>query len=185
MYSSSQKYTRLGALVKLYNLKGKYGWFDTSFSNLLSLLVDMLLENNTLPRCAYEAKNTMSALSLQYEKIYACPNDCIRYRKEYDNLSECLTCGVSRWQKKDGLKEKYRKWVPAKVLWYFPLIPRFKRLFQSPQTAKDLTWHANETEVDGKLCHPTDSQAWKLVDDKWSSFAFEYRNICLALSADP
>ena len=64
LYPSSQKYTRLGALVKLYNLKGKYGWSGTSFLDLLSLLVEMLSENNTLPRCAYEAKNTMPALSL-------------------------------------------------------------------------------------------------------------------------
>lgn len=64
LYPSLQKYTRLCALVKLYNLKGKYGWSDTSFSDLLSLLVDMLLENNTLPRCTYEAKKAMSALGL-------------------------------------------------------------------------------------------------------------------------
>lgn len=84
-------------------------------------------------------------------------------------------------RKKNGSKEKYRKWVPAKVLWYFPLIPRFKRLFQSPQTVKDLTWHANERGVYGKLRHLADSPAWKLVDDKWPSFASESRNLRLAL----
>lgn len=112
LYSSSQKYTKLGALVKLYNLKGKYGWSNTSFSDLLSLLIDMLPENDTLPRCTYEAKKSMFALGLQYEKIHACPNDCVLYRKEYENLSECPTCEVSQWQKKDGSKEKYRKWFP-------------------------------------------------------------------------
>ena len=118
------------------------------------------------------------------KKIHACSNDCVLYRKEYENLSECPTCRVSQWQKKNGSKEKYRKGVPVKVLWYFPLILRFKRLFQSSQIVKDLTWHANEREVDGKLHHPADSPAWKLVDDKWPSFASEYRNFRLALSAD-
>lgn len=58
LYPTSQKYTRLGALVKLYNLKEKYGWSDTSFSDLLSLLVDILPENNTLPRSTYETKKS-------------------------------------------------------------------------------------------------------------------------------
>ena len=50
------------------------------------------------------------------------------------------------------------KGVPVKVLWYFPPIPRFKRWFQSAQTAKHLTWHATRREIDGQLYHPADSQ---------------------------
>ena len=41
--------------------------------------------------------------------------------------------------------------VPAKVLWYFPPIPRFKRT------------------KDGKLCRPADSPAWHLVDSNTKS----------------
>ena len=126
----------------------------------------------------------MFALGLRHEKIHTCSNDCIWYRKEYDNLSECPTCRVSQWQKKYGSKEKYRKETPANVLWYFPLISRFKQLFQSSQTAKDLTWHTNEREVGDKLCHPADSPAWKLVDDQWPSFASESRNLRLGVSTD-
>ncbi|TYJ96924.1 uncharacterized protein E5676_scaffold220G00270 [Cucumis melo var. makuwa] len=37
---------------------------------------------------------------------------------------------------------------------------------------------------DGKLLHPTDSPAWKLVDFKWPDFSYEPRNLRLALSAD-
>ena len=117
LYPRSHKYTKLKALVKLYNLKGKYGWSDTSFSDLLSFLVDMLPEYNTLPKCTYEAKKTLSALGLEYEKIHACPNDCILYRKEYENLNECPTYGVSRWKKKDSSKrQEYRKGIPVRVL---------------------------------------------------------------------
>ena len=43
------------------------------------------------------------------------------------------------------------KGVPAKVLWYFPPIPRFRRMFQSPKIANDLKWHAKERENDGQL----------------------------------
>ncbi|XP_052297107.1 uncharacterized protein LOC127902292 [Citrus sinensis] len=184
LYPGSNKFTKLSALVKLYNIKGRYGWSDSSFSNLLSALSDMLPEGNDLPVSMYEAKKTMSALGLEYIKIHACPNDCILYRKEYESLSNCPTCDESRWKKRDGSVAAYRKGVPAKVLWYFPPIPRFRRLFQSSQTAKDLTWHINEREIDGKLRHPADSSAWKLVDEKWPTFALEPKNMRLALSAD-
>ncbi|KAA0058445.1 uncharacterized protein E5676_scaffold535G00240 [Cucumis melo var. makuwa] len=42
----------------------------------------------------------------------------------------------------------------------------------------------NERIEDGKLRHPADSPAWKLVDFKWPDFGSEPRNLRLALSAD-
>lgn len=72
----------------------------------------------------------------------------------------------------------------AKVVLYFPPISRFRRMFQSPQTIKDITWHANEREIDGKLNHSADLLTWKSVDDKRPDFASESRNLRLALSAD-
>ncbi|KAL6276900.1 hypothetical protein ACE6H2_020501 [Prunus campanulata] len=130
----------------------------------------------------YEAKKTLSALGMSYEKIHACSNDCILYRKEYENATNCPTCGISRWKEtKDGfLKEG----VAAKVVWYFPPIPRFKRMFQSHKTAKSLTWHAARKSVDGYMSHPADSPSWKLVDEKWPDFGNEPRNLRLALSSD-
>ncbi|KAL6286413.1 hypothetical protein ACE6H2_010803 [Prunus campanulata] len=104
----------------------------------------------------YEAKKTLCALGLSYEKINACPNDCILYRKEYEDSTNCPTCGISRGKEtKDGfLKEG----VAAKVLWYFPPIPRLKRLFQSHETAKNLTWHAARKSIDDVYLEP-------LIDD--------------------
>ena len=74
------KYTKLSALVKLYNLKARYGWSDKGFSELLQLLGDMLPLNNEMSLSIYEAKKTFSALGMEYQKIHACPNDCILYR---------------------------------------------------------------------------------------------------------
>ena len=69
-------------------------------------------------------------------------------------------------------------------MWYFPPIPRFKRLFQSRKFAKDLIWHAQEREFDGKMCHPSDSPSWKIVDHRWPNFASKPRNLRLVISAD-
>ena len=57
-------------------------------------------------------------------------------------------------------------------------------MFQSSETAKDLTWHANERVDDGKLQHPVDSPSWKLVDNKWPIFALDPRSLRLALAAN-
>ena len=37
--------------------------------------------------------------------------------------------------------ENSKKGPSVKVLWYLPIIPRFKRLFANRDDAKGLTWH--------------------------------------------
>ncbi|BBG99554.1 hypothetical protein Prudu_009280 [Prunus dulcis] len=70
-------------------------------------------EGNTLPSFMYEAKKTLSALGMSYEKIHTCLNDCILYWKDYDDSTNCPTCGVSRW--KEGKDSILKEGVPAKV----------------------------------------------------------------------
>ena len=107
-------------------------------------------KDNEMSSSFYEAKKTLCLLGMPYEKIHACPNDCILYRKKFENEVSCPVCGVSRWQKKRN-SEEVRDGVPAKLLWYISPIPRFLRLFWNPDHAKNLTWHANERIQDGKL----------------------------------
>jgi hypothetical protein len=70
------------------------------------------------------------------------------------------------------------------VLWYLPIIPRFKRLFANANDAKNLRWHALERECDGQLRHPADSLQWKKVDDLYPDFGNEARNLRLGLATD-
>ncbi|XP_031742172.1 uncharacterized protein LOC116404095 [Cucumis sativus] len=183
LYEGCKKYTKLSTLVKLYNLKVRYGWSDTSFSELLETLKEILPTTNELPNSLYEAKKTLGALGMEYEKIHACPNNCCLYRKEFANAIECPECGQSRWKNVKDTNER-RKQILSKVIWYFPIIPRFKRLFRSIECVENLTWHSTERINDGKLRHPANSPAWKLVDMKWPDFDSEPRNLCLALSVD-
>ncbi|XP_074356030.1 uncharacterized protein LOC141695703 [Apium graveolens] len=69
-------------------------------------------------------------------------------------------------------------------MWYFPIIPRFKRKFKSSSTAELLTWHSNQRIHDGQMCHPADSPSWRNIDYRWPAFGSEPRNLQLALSAD-
>ncbi|XP_073152024.1 uncharacterized protein [Henckelia pumila] len=121
LYPRCTKFTKLSAIVKLFNFKAKYSWSDKSFTDLLLLFGEMLPGENELPLSLYDAKKSLRALGMDYVRIHACPNDCILYRKEYEDFANCPTCGTSRW--KVGNKSKVREGVPTKVLWYFPPIP--------------------------------------------------------------
>ena len=97
------KHSKLSSLMKLYNIKRLYDSSDSGFSVLLEVMNEILPNDNSLPKSMYEAKNIMKLLGLDYEKIHACRNDCILYRNEFENLSECPRCEASRWQiRKDG-----------------------------------------------------------------------------------
>ncbi|XP_062014257.1 uncharacterized protein LOC133730737 [Rosa rugosa] len=182
LYPGCNRHTKMNVLVRLYNLKAKHGMSDAAYSDWLIAFAEFLPIGNEIPASVYEAKKTLSALGTDYTKIHACPNDCILYRKQYADEMCCPTCGISRWEVCKNKKE--REGVPAKVLWYFPPIPRFKRMFQLIETSKSLTWHATNRNQDGLIRHPADSASWKLVDDKWPDFGNEPQNLRLALSSD-
>ncbi|XP_074327703.1 uncharacterized protein LOC141665615 [Apium graveolens] len=183
LYPGCEGYTKMKALVKFYNLKAKYEISDTCFSEMLLLVGSMLPQGNTFPSSFSEAKKSLCALGMEYEKIHVCLNDCLLYRGERDeDETKCRICQASRW--KLNKKGDELEGIPAKVLWYFPLIPRLRNLFNSPQTSKDLTWHDRERLKDGKLRHPADAQTWKEVDARWPDFSSDPRNLRLALSSD-
>ncbi|CAL2255056.1 unnamed protein product [Prunus armeniaca] len=72
----------------------------------------------------------------------------------YEAKKTLSTLGTT-W--KEGKDSILKDGVPAKVVWYFPPIPRFKRMFQSHKTTKSLTWHAARKSVDGQMSHLADS----------------------------
>ncbi|XP_073058473.1 uncharacterized protein [Primulina eburnea] len=128
-------------------------------------------------------KKLLKPFDLGYEKIHACPNDCCLFRKELKELDSCPKCGSSRW-KVDKVTFKVRKGVPEKVLRYFPVIPRFKRMFKSEEMAEDLIWHSNHKSQDHMMRHPVDSVAWDTINHKWPTFASDPRNLRLGLATD-
>jgi hypothetical protein len=83
-------------------------------------------------------------MGIEYKKIHACPNDCILYWKDNEEKDKCPKCMISRYKKKgdDEGSDVSTKGPPAKVLWYLPIIPRFKRLFANATDAKNIRWHS-------------------------------------------
>ena len=183
VYEGCTNFTKLSALVGLWNLKASGCWSNSSFTKLLEFLRRLLPEGNKLPTSMYEAKKTLSTLGMDYEKIHACENDCVLYRHEYEDENFCPVCQQARWKKgkepKDG-----KNGVPKKVLWYIPPVPRLRRLFGNPEHAKNLTWHHDKRVDDGMLRHPADSPQWKTFEADHPNFSADPRNIHFALSTD-
>ncbi|GJR59299.1 hypothetical protein Tco_1501461 [Tanacetum coccineum] len=125
----------------------------------------------------------MRMMGSGYKKIHVCSNNCILYWKDNKELTVCPTCGISRW-KVDNKTHKVYENIPTKVMWYFPIIPRLQRLFKLESILEDLRWHATRRITDGVLRHPTDSQAWRTIDEKFLEIAKDPRNLRLGISAD-
>ena len=53
-YSGCTKFNKLGFLMKLFNVNGRFGWSGNSFIVLLSVLADGLPENNEISTSMFE-----------------------------------------------------------------------------------------------------------------------------------
>ena len=96
LYEGCTKFSIFSAIVVLFQLKTLCGWTNKSFTLLLQVLRDMLPSDAKLPKDHYEAKKIVRDLGLGYEKIYACPNDCMLFWKQNVNLEACPCCKASR-----------------------------------------------------------------------------------------
>nr|CAD40434.3 OSJNBa0035B13.7 [Oryza sativa Japonica Group] len=181
---------KLDTTLEFLQWKAKNGVSDKAFGDLLKLIKNILPEGNKLPETTYEAKKIVCPLGLEVQKIHACPNDCILYRaEEYENLEACPVLKALRYKIRredpgevDGQPTKKR--IPAKVMWYFPIIPGLRRLFRNKGNARMMRWHAEEHQQDGILRHPADGSQWQNIDRKFKDFGKYTRNIRFGLSTD-
>ena len=81
----------------------------------------------------------------------------------------------------EGQWGRKQKRHAVKSMRYFPLGPRLQRLFMSPKMAEQMRWHATDANVDGKMRHPRDGDAWKSFDQDFPDFAYDPRNVRLGL----
>ncbi|XP_052137571.1 uncharacterized protein LOC127756216, partial [Oryza glaberrima] len=185
-----QGHKKLDTTLEFLQWKAKNGVSDKAFGDLLKLVKNILPGGNKLPETTYEAKKIVCLLGLEVHKIHACPNDCILYRgEEYENLEACPVCKALRYKIRrddpgevDGQLTKKR--IPAKVMWYFTIIPRLRRLFRNKGNARMLRWHAEERQQDGMLRHPADGSQWRNINRKFKEFGKDARNIRFCLSTD-
>ncbi|KAL5563546.1 hypothetical protein UlMin_033293 [Ulmus minor] len=182
LYPGVSSFSSLNFLVKLMHLKVMNKWTNKSFDELLKLL-KLAFPKIDLVESHYEAKRLMTKMGLGYQSIHVCKNDCALFWNENSMSETCPVCSESRWKMQEG--RRTGKNVPYKVLRYFPLAPRLKRLFATSKTAKLMRWHqAGKSTDDNVMRHPVDGRAWKDFDKKHPEFADDVRNVRLGLAAD-
>ncbi|KAI3458716.1 hypothetical protein Pfo_015379 [Paulownia fortunei] len=181
LYSGSTNFSAFSFLVKLMHVKVLNGWSNKSFNMLLQLLREVFPKLNAIPTSHYEAKKILRELELGYESIHACKNDCILFWDEHEGKDTCSTCKKPQFK----YDEANNKTIPQKVLRYFPLKPRLKRLFLSKHIARDMRGHKEKNvETDGVLRHPANAEAWKEFDKLHEIFANDPRNVHLGLATN-
>ena len=141
MHLGCTSFTQLITVLGLVNLKARFRWSEKSFTNLLVLLKTMLPKDNMLPKSHYETKKILCPMGMEYQKIHACPNDYILYRNQFAKMHNYPTCGVSCYKLNNGQCSddvSTNNSRLAKVCWYLPIMPRFKRFFANANDAKYL-----------------------------------------------
>jgi hypothetical protein len=150
------------------------------------LFNDVLPSNHKMPKDIYQSKKLLSALGMEYEKIDVCKDNCMIFYKEHKNEKKYLKCVKPRFVEvvnEDG--EMVMTKTAHKQLHYMPLTPRMKRLFISKKTAGPMRWHKEGVrENDQVMVHPSDSEAWKALDDFDPDFARDARNVRIGLATD-
>jgi hypothetical protein len=150
------------------------------------MISDMLPEYHILPKNMYEAQKVLRALKMPYEKMHACPNGCVLFRKDHEKATHCPKCKASRYIEVDSGegRPKTQLTTPVSVLRYLSPIERIQRMYMTKEYAKQMTWHKTGRRYSDNLTHPSDAEAWTKFDEKHADKAGEARNVRVALATD-
>jgi hypothetical protein len=181
LWDGCMNHSKLSAVAQVFTIKSDHGFSEASYDKIIKWARSILPEGNMQKENFYAAKSMMKPLSLGYQKINMCPNFCILYYLENAEVTECMTCGHSRYKPRTGRRKTL---VAYKKFRYFPITPRLQRLFMSPRTVEHMTWHQSHHAVDEVMVHPYDGEAWKHFNNVHPHFLDESRNARLGLCTD-
>jgi hypothetical protein len=119
----------LAFVTRLMTIKSKFTFSNKCYKELLSMISDVLPNNQKMSKDMYQSKKLLSPLSMKYVKIDTCKDNCILFYKEHKDEMKCLKCDKLRFIEvvnKDG--ENVTMKVAHKQLRYMPLTPQMKRL---------------------------------------------------------
>ena len=175
------KLSVFSAMVTFLQVKTSERMTNKSLDAMLAAFRKSFPDASELPHTYSKMKNFLRAVGIGYDMIHVCKNNCVLFRKDYANLSECPKCKSSRWKDGDAVKR-----IPHNVLRHFPITPRLQRLFHDAETREDVLWHSRNQEYRDQnvMSHPSHGSEWKSFNDKHKEFAADPRNIRLGLASD-
>jgi len=136
LWDGCTNHSKLSAVAQVFTIKSDHGLSEAGYDKIIEWARSILPDGNRLKENFYAAKSMMKPLGLGYQKIDMCPNFCMLYYLENAELTECMTCGHSRYKPRTG---RGKTLVVYKKLTYFSITPRLQRLFMSPKIAEHMT----------------------------------------------
>ena len=121
----------------------------------------------------------MNQIGMKYQTIHAYPNDHILYHKQHEFATKFPNCHISRYRSNQITKKLLHKF-----LWCIPIIPRLQRLFRCPSLVEFMDYHVHNRCKDDIMQMPIDGFSFKEIEETWSHFKEEPRNLKLSLAAD-
>ncbi|XP_050213117.1 uncharacterized protein LOC126664651 [Mercurialis annua] len=171
----NSKHSPLSTAAKILDIKCRHSGSVALVDDVTEFTQELLPEDNKMPKNFAEIKKMVRGLGLPVEVIDCCFRNCMIYWGSDAELTRCKICDHERWKSPPKIKVN----VPYRKMFYFSITPILQRLYASKATAKHMMWHAEHKMVDGKMCHPSDSSAWKHFSEFHTEFAEEVRNIRL------
>ncbi|XP_033146608.1 uncharacterized protein LOC117133754 [Brassica rapa] len=169
--------SKLSLAARIMNIKTDHNLPENCMNEWADLFKEYLPEDNMSADSYYETQKLVYSLGLPSKMIDVCIYNCMINWGDDKKLEECRFCKKPRF-KPQG-REHNR--VPYQRMWYLPITDRLKRLYQSEQTAGKMRWHAEYTQTDGEITHPSDARAWKHFNKVHLDITSNTRNVYLRL----
>lgn len=149
-----------------------------AFGSMLLTQRSFLPPNNNLPDSYEAALHAIEPYLVDTIVYDVCTNDCVVFRKEYAESTQCPKCGSDRYISPQSQ-------VAVRKFTYLPLKPRLARLFGTASTAALLQAHAQTSvERNGKIFDIQQSRAWDAAYGHGGVFGEDPRGISLAMCTD-
>ena len=177
------------SVTVLQALCGYLAWFSehpgtskTSLSDLLRLHHERILPTgNNLPGSYDEAHAFVKPFLLPFVVYDVCPNDCVLFRKtdryDYSKLSECPSpkCNGNQYTANRSVARKF---------YYYPLGPRWKRMYGNATIAEVLQSHDCDINPAVDVNDIIGSKSWNKAYSQQGFFKGEKRGVSAQLSTD-
>ena len=170
--------SRLQFSIILMSLCTLYSISHHCLDEVLTFLkYDVLPSENTCPKSSYEMKRLLLKLGLSHETIHCCECGRTLYWKENAKLDHCPKCEKSKYIAGSSS-------IPSRVLRYFSVIKRLRRMFRCPELAEHMRWHNANHSQDGQMRSVVDSEQWRFIEEQYHVFNGEERNVRMGPALD-
>ncbi|XP_068502114.1 uncharacterized protein [Phaseolus vulgaris] len=140
LWEGCENHSELSASLEALSLKSDYNMSEGCFNRMVQLMGKTMPKDHRMVNNFFQAKKSVEKLGLGCTKIDCCPKGCMLYYREHchKSITNCFICGMERY--KTVTRRGIEKKIVVKKMWYFPIIPRLRRLYSSMATAPHMRW---------------------------------------------